>query len=276
MDIFQADENLIAMDVAREFLLAPTAEAVNHPVIQRLYFGLAKLGCKATAKKFERDTGEAPKKPVVPLMSILRCVEPGCDTSSIFSIGLKEAHTEAYAGLVIPRFDPNSGALPHPYYAHLDLYLRRMHSAETMGYYGVYGQPSIILFSHHDCSIAKFMATDPATWGDRPLDLLAKANQKFCSDVFKAYESSATRGLVQIHDYLAVALARRAAMYVTEAVAHFYALDSELQKPVVIPIHSDMLGGYYLLDPTQDYKLMKIMDASPTSCGCRGEKTAAA
>ncbi|MER2520211.1 MAG: hypothetical protein ABTQ34_05930 [Bdellovibrionales bacterium] len=276
MSIFAPDTNLIAVDKAREFLLAPAAEAIDHPIIQRLYFGLAKLGCKATAKKVERDTGEAPKKPVVPLMSILRCVEPSCDTSSIFAIGLKEAQSEAYAGLIIPRFNSKGSEPPHPYYAHLDLYLRHMRSPENMGYYGAYGQPSIVLFSHNDCYMAKVLASDPVSWGNRPLDQVAKANREFRDAVLTAYESSAARNKVQFHDYLAVAIARRTALYVTEALAYFCDLDPNLQKPVVIPIHSDMLGGYCLIDPTHDHTLMKVMDASATTCGCRGEKANAA
>lgn len=264
------------MDEVREYLLAPGAEAERHPIIQRLHFGLAKLGCKANAKKAERDTGEPPRKPEVPLMRVLRCTDPRCDTSSTFSIGAREALTDAYDGLLIPRFDPKRPESAHPFYAHLDLYLRLMSSPESATHYGAYGQPAIVLCSHNDCGMAKLLASDPASWGNRPLDCVARAHQGFRNSVLAHYESSAARARVQFHDYLAVAIACRTALYTVEAVAHFCSLDSALKKPVVIPIHNDMLGGYSLIDPAQDHALTRIMDASPTSCGCRGEKANAA
>lgn len=273
MSIFATDTGLIAMDRAREYLLAPGPDAERHPILQRLSFGLAKLGCKANAKKSERETGEPPKKPDAPLMRIMRCVDPRCDSSSIFSIGLKEAQSDAYAGLLIPRFDPKNPAQAHPAYAHLDLYMRWMSSPEAVAHYGAYGQPSIVLCSHSDCGAAKLLASDPASWGDRPLDCLAKAHRGFRDSALAAYNASPARARVAFHDYLAVAIARRTALYVVEAVAYFCSLDPAVKKPVVIPIHSDMLGGYFLVDPAEDHALTKIMDASPTSCGCRGEKT---
>lgn len=260
--------NLPAGNVA-PYLLAES-DIPNNPVIRRLSLGLAAhLGeieaCHRCDSTLCHDILD--HKTAKSLLRLTRCVDPRCNTTSMFHFDLKEVEADGYAGLIIPRYDPYPSEAPHPFYNHLDLYMRWMHAPENVAHYGEHGRPTLILLSHDDCGAAKLMASDPAAWGHRPLDLLMKHEAEFRAVMLVQHEaaqkdsSSPVYG-VSFADYLSVQIARRTTFFAIEALQHFVVLDPALKQPLVLPLHYSMAATghvFSLIDPFEDYKLTKVM-----------------